>query len=477
VDALWLAGVIAFSIRLVGGWSVAVRLRSRGVQSAPGEWQRALTRLQARIRVSQPVRLLTSSIVHAPMVIGSLRPVILIPFSSLTGLAAAQIEALLIHELAHIRRNDYLVNLLQSVAEALLFYHPAVWWISGHIRTERELCCDDIAVSFSGDVLAYASALADLEASRSPRAAVAANGASLSDRIARLLGHPRAACSRPGISAAAMLAAVTVAALFAQSGARPKFEAATVKVSPEQRSQMVRPMPGRLTANASLKLLMQNAYSLQTFQIVGGPGWIESERFQIEATAGTNATRAQIFQMLQSLLEERFQLKVHHETREVAVYNLVAAKGGPKLPPPKDGNCAPAPDTPNEWAGGRMAAPGQGPSSLPRCGDIRVMLESSGARMQGGNVPMRELARTLSMVLGRSVIDKTGYGAPFDITLDFLPDQVTSAVPPPPPGAPVDPNNPSILVALQEQLGLKLDSARGPVDVLVIDHVERPEGN
>jgi len=124
-----------------------------------------------------------------------------------------------------------------------------------------------------------------------------------------------------------------------------------------------------------------------------------------------------------------------------------------------------------------MAPPGQGPNSLPRCGDIRVMLESSGARMQGGNVPMRELARTLSMVLGRGVIDKTGYTTPFDIVLDFLPGQATSAMPPPPPGAPVDPNNPSILIALQEQLGLKLESTRGPVDVLVIDRVERPSGN
>ena len=473
IDAFWLAGVIAFSIRLAGGWVVAMRLRTRGVQTASAEWH-ALVR---RIGISRPVRFLLSPAVTAPMVIGWLRPVVLMPVATLAALPVEQIEALLMHELAHIRRHDYLVNLFQSVAEALLFYHPAVWWISGHVRAERESCCDDIAVSLSGDVLAYATALAELDSSRAPHAAMAANGVTLSDRIARLLGYPRASCRRPALGAAVALVAVTAIAVFAQSGARPKFDAAVVKPSQEQRMQMVRPQPGRLTANASLKLLLQNAYSLQPFQIAGGPGWVESERYQIEATAGGNASRAQIFLMLQSLLEERFQLKVHRETRELPAYALMATKS-PKLPAPKSGNCAPPPpDAPNEWAGGRMAPPGQGPSQLPRCGDIRVMLESSGARMQGGSVMMTELARTLSMVLARTVIDRTGYTAPFDIVLDFLPDQATSAMPPPPPGAAVDPNNPSIFAALQEQLGLRLESTKGPVDVLVIDHAERPAEN
>jgi beta-lactamase regulating signal transducer with metallopeptidase domain len=131
--------------------------------------------------------------VRVPTVVGWLRPVILMPVGALAGLPAEQVEALLLHELAHIRRADYLVNLLQSAAEALLFYHPAVWWISGHIRAEREACCDDMAVAVTGDVLAYAQTLANLEASRTVpmRAALAANGGSLANRIARLLGHSR----------------------------------------------------------------------------------------------------------------------------------------------------------------------------------------------------------------------------------------------------------------------------------------------
>ena len=114
------------------------------------------------------------------------------PLGALAGLPPEQVEALLLHELAHIRRHDYLVNILQSVAEAILFYHPAVWWVSAHMRAERELCCDDIAVSVSGDVLTYARALADLESYRPShaRTAMAANGGSLAPRIARLLGQP-----------------------------------------------------------------------------------------------------------------------------------------------------------------------------------------------------------------------------------------------------------------------------------------------
>ena len=139
-----------------------MRLRSRLVRPAPSEWQQALDRLKTRIRVSRPVRLLVSSLVQAPAVVGWLRPVVLVPVGALAGLPAEQIEALLVHELAHIRRHDYLVNVLQSVVEALLFYHPAVWWVSGHIRTEREQCCDDVAVSVSGDVLTYARALAEI---------------------------------------------------------------------------------------------------------------------------------------------------------------------------------------------------------------------------------------------------------------------------------------------------------------------------
>jgi uncharacterized protein (TIGR03435 family) len=277
-----------------------------------------------------------------------------------------------------------------------------------------------------------------------------------------------------------MLLGATALAVFGQSAARPKFEVASIKPSQEQRFMMVRPLPGRLTATAPVRILMQNAYTAQPFQILGGPAWVNSERYEIDAKADGNATRAQLFLMLQSLLEDRFQLKIHRETRELGVYALVPAKSGLKLPPPKAGSCvAPPPDAPPDWAGGRMQPPGKGQPPLARCGSANVMLQPSGARIQGGKIPMLEFTRVLSMVLGRTVIDKTGFPDLFDLRLDFLPDEITAALPPPPPdsAAAADPNNTSILTAIQEQLGLRLESSKGPVEVIVIDHVERPTAN
>jgi uncharacterized protein (TIGR03435 family) len=485
VVAVWIAGAMVFWLRLLGGWIFAERLRSRLVRPAPREWQQALDRLKTRIRVSRPVRLLVSSLVQTPAVVGWLRPVVLVPVGALAGLPLEQVEALLLHELAHIRRHDYLVNVVQSVVEALLFYHPAVWWISGHIRAERELCCDDAAVSVNGDVDTYVRALAELELARPAhlKTVMAAAGGSLAHRIGRLLGQSRPAprtLSGPGIIAAAIFLAITALAVFGQPAARPKFEVASIKPSQGRGFMMVRPLPGRLTADASLKLLMQNAYTVQPFQVAGGPDWIDSNHFEIEAKADGNAGRAQIFLMLQSLLEDRFQLKIHRETRELPVYALVAARSGLKLPPPKEGACvSPAPDAVPEWAGGRMTPPGQAPPPLARCGSVSVMLDARGARMQGGKIPMPEFIRILSMVLGRTVVDKTGFTALFDVRLDFLPDEATAAMPPPPPdaaGASPD-SSPSILVALREQLGLRLESTKGPVEVIVVDHVEQPSAN
>ena len=415
--------------------------------------------------------------------VGWLRPVVLVPAGALAGLPPEQVEALLLHELAHIRRHDYLVNIVQSVVEALLFYHPAVWWVSGHIRCERELCCDDAVIAVNRDAVTYARALSEL-ATATParmRAVMAATGGSLVHRIARLLGRPRPAPHThhgPGVAAAAILAAIVAFVAFGQSAAHPKFEVASVKPSTEQRFRMVRPLPGRLTADAPVQLLMQNAYAVQPFQIAGGPDWINSEHYQIEAKADGKASRDQILLMLQGLLEDRFQLKIHRETRQLPVYALVPAKSGLKLTPPQEGSCVtPAPDAVPDWAGGRIAPPGRGQPPSPRCGSVGVMVVPDGARMQGGKVTMAEFVRMLSMVLGRTVVDKTGFTNLFDLRLDFLPDEITAGLPPPPPDAPNDFKTPSILSALPEQLGLRLESTKGPVEVIVVDHLERPTAN
>jgi uncharacterized protein (TIGR03435 family) len=484
VVAIWFSGAIVGWARLAGGWVIAERMRRQSVRAAPPEWQQRLEALQQRIAVSRPVRLLVSPLTRTPAVVGWWRPVVLVPMGALAGLPSEQVEALLLHELVHIRRHDYLVTIAQSVVEALLFYHPAVWWVSGHMRTERELCCDDTTVAITGDAAGYARALAEVASAQWTRftPAMAATGGPLAYRVARLLGQSRPApraVSGAGIVASAVLLGATALAVFGQSAARPQFEAASIKPSTNMQFMAVRPQPGRFSANATVTLLIVNAYSVQNFQIVGLPSWADSERFEVEAKAEGNANREQILLMVQSLLEDRFRMRAHRESKEMPVYELVAARNGLKLPAIHDGACVEPPtDMPANSPGARMRPPEPGPAPLPPCGRVAVRLSPGGAQMQGGKVAMSELARSLSAIMGRTVVDRTGVKDPFDLKVEFLPDQATGSIPPPPPGsATAESGLPSITTALQEQLGLRLQSTRGPVDVLVIDHIERPSAN
>jgi len=195
---LWMAGVLLFQLRCLASWMAAGRLRRLGVCGAPDAWLKRLDALRERLRMARPVTLLESCLADVPVVIGHLRPVILVPVGLLAGLPAGQVEAILVHELAHIRRGDYLINLMQTIVEGLLFYHPAVWWISAVIRTERENCCDDLVVATSGNAHEYATALAALAENRwaTREMALAATGGVLLKRIRRLLAPregPRAA--------------------------------------------------------------------------------------------------------------------------------------------------------------------------------------------------------------------------------------------------------------------------------------------
>ena len=185
----WIVGVSLFYLRRVAGCISVRRLRHRGVCCASDRWQKELVRLSAQLRLSRPALLLESCLADVPIVLGHFRPLILMPLGLLAGLPAAHIEAILLHELTHIRRSDYLVNVLQRLVESLLFYHPAVWWISRVMCAERENCCDDAAVAISGNAREYAVALAALEQNRwsGRQPAIAATGGSLVKRIRRLL--------------------------------------------------------------------------------------------------------------------------------------------------------------------------------------------------------------------------------------------------------------------------------------------------
>jgi beta-lactamase regulating signal transducer with metallopeptidase domain len=188
----WVAGVILLTIRLVGAWWRLRRLLTRDVWPLVDRWATLTSHMCDAFDVHRKVQFLESRLADVPVVISWLRPVVLVPTSIMTNLTPAEVEALLAHELAHIRRRDDVVNLLQTVIETLLFYHPAVWWLSARLRQEREHCCDDLAAEMIGDRVIYSRALmaaAQLATSRPERLAVAANGGKLVVRIRRLLGR------------------------------------------------------------------------------------------------------------------------------------------------------------------------------------------------------------------------------------------------------------------------------------------------
>ncbi len=218
IVSMWLAGVLLLSLRIVFGYVSAQRLMVRGTRPVEWRWQETLQILCARLGVMRPVRLLESAMVQVPTAIGWLRPVILLPACALIGLSPQQLEAVIAHELAHIRRHDYLVNILQRMIETLLFYHPAVWWLSRKVRIEREYCCDDLAVAACGNALLYARALAEMEEMRAePQLAIAANGGQLFDRIRRLVGIPEPRSNGLTGSLAGLIALLTIVALVASS--------------------------------------------------------------------------------------------------------------------------------------------------------------------------------------------------------------------------------------------------------------------
>lgn len=189
IVTLWLLGVFALAIWHLGGYAQLQKLRRKMVKQVDSSLNGKLKVLAQKLGVTHTVQLLESALVQIPTVVGWLKPVILLPASALTGLTSEQLEAILAHELAHIKRYDYLVNILQTIVEILGFYHPAVWWISHKIRCERENCCDDIAVAICGDKIHYAKALASMEEIRGRnQLAVAATGGNLFSRICRLLG-------------------------------------------------------------------------------------------------------------------------------------------------------------------------------------------------------------------------------------------------------------------------------------------------
>jgi uncharacterized protein (TIGR03435 family) len=439
---VWCTGAGLLSLRLIFESVFARRLKSAPAWPVPQEWSPRLHQLAARIGVSSHISFRISTRTPVACVIGWLRPVILLPVGMLAGLRADQVEAVLAHEIAHIRRHDYLVNLLQRLAEAVLFYHPAVWWISREIRREREHCCDDIAVAVTGDAILYAEALADLETSRASlrHAALAATDGSLADRLSRLLGISRPHANFTGLPAFGVVAALILmigAVLVAQeAGPKPSFEATSITLSPpEFVGFQSYASGGRYTAlTASVRDLVAFAYGVLNFQISGGPSWASTTHYNISAKIDTATSPPQLRQMLQTLLADRFGLRFHRITRNRSGYALIIDKNGPKLT--------------------EIKSPGPG-------------LNFGRGRLNGRGANMRLLASQLSSQMEVPVADRTNLTALYDFTLTWSPDPEADA------GL-----GPSISTALRQQLGLRLDPVRNvPVEYFVIDAVHQPSAN
>jgi uncharacterized protein (TIGR03435 family) len=482
---VWLAGALFVLMRWVAQWRQSACLIRQARPVTEGDAAETVRRVAERAGVRTPVRIASSSALLEPGVFGWLRPVLFLPEGIEKHLSAEQLEAVIAHEISHVRRRDNLFAAIQALVEAVFWFHPLVWWIGARLLEERERACDEEVLARGSEPLAYAEGI--LRTCRlyleSPSPCMSGvTGADLKERIMRITSQIKTRNPGPGkkaLLAVAAALAVTAPIVFgllhapvvrAQSQAAPqRFEVASIKPGdPSSRNTFVNITPGGgfRASNINLKFLIHVAYHVENFQISGGPAWMNSERYDIDAKSSDGAAvdirkmseaqrdefQKRIELKIQGLLAERFKLAIHRESKEVPIYELVVAKNGPKL-------ISVAADDGKRQRGMRMR-PGQ--------------FEGMGATL-----PM--LAQTLSDATGRKVIDKTGLAGNYDFKLDWTPapGQMT-----PPPGGqpepvlpPPDPNGPSIFTAVQEQLGLKLQSAKGPVEMIVIDGVEKPSAN
>jgi uncharacterized protein (TIGR03435 family) len=438
-----------------------------------------------------------------PGVFGLWRPVLLLPQGIVERLTPAQLEAVLAHEICHIRRRDNLTASLHMLVEALFWFHPLVWWIGAHLVEARERACDEAVLSLGGAPRDYAEGIlrvckSYLESPLQSFSGVTGSDirkrihAILTGRVARELSYTNKVVLT--ITAIAALAVPVIIGVMnaplirAQSAARPQFEVASLKpdngCENRPRGGNLSPSPGRLEIPcATLRNLIQVAYGTfrdgatvnsELLHTEGGPAWLQSERYSLSAKAETPVrTELLAGPMLQVFLEERFGLKTHRETRQAPVYAMSVAKGGLKVQPLAEGGCTPIDLT--------------HPPPLPKPGDpvpnlCGVMIirptENRAMTIEIRGSTMTQFAQRLSGAAGRTVIDQTGIQGQFNFHLEFTPDPGGFGQPATPttPEPSAD-SAPDLFVALQEQIGLKLSPNHGPVSYLIIDHVERPAAN
>lgn len=496
--AAWVIGTLVCLVPvLLTPW----HLRRLRTASRPWRESDSFARAIAADVGSRHVMLRVHDRVTAPLTCGVARPMVVLPTDA-TRWPDDDVKRAVVHELEHVRRGDWCVHVATRVVCALYWFHPLVWMAWRQLSLESERACDDAVLRVS-DRTAYAQQLVTLARRHSQPPALPVlsmvDRSDLSARIASLLDDTQAR-GRLGLAramatvAAAGLLTATVAPLRAagqgaqvpstQPGTVSAFDVVSIK---ENRSgdtvQGSRRQPGRIViTNLPLRMLIVSYFGLQPQQLTGGPDWIDSARYDITAQFSGEipvtepGTVGPLQLMMQRMLAERFKLAVHTETREIPIYALTMARSdrtpGPKLRPAAT-DCEAVMNAMLKAVregGGPPPEPPQLPDGRPACG----MRFGPGGRMTAGGTSMARLAQSMSRLAGRIVVDRTGLTGGFDLDLEFTPDPAAAAQPP---AAGGDANLPSLFTALEEQLGLKLQPQRGPVEVLVIDRVERPTEN
>lgn len=532
IPSIWFAGAAMLLTRFVISLWRLYRIRKASEAVTDAGLLADVARFGRRVRVWR------NDAIGAPVTWGIVRPTVLVP-AGFEELPAESRDAVMRHELAHIQAHDFLLRGLAEIAHALIWFQPLMWIVRRQLREEQELACDNRVLAAGGKASAYAKLLLDWDARRGMDASIAvgiSHGSCLKRRLYALLDTdlrrdtvggaavagglvlalaaalPLAAISfsqaipvqptaaqagqpvHPAQLAQAQIAPPPVQALApqpaAQPAVRPRFDVVSIKpCKPGVSSGPGTPTyggdssPGRLHIGCGILAgsdntgMIQAAYNryaggyLNSFRVIpieGGPDWIHSERYEIDATSDAHPSLLMMQgPLMQTILEDRFRLRIHRETRLGPVYELALGKGSPKLKPLQDESCVPP------IIGGPL------PPLAPDQRRCRNMLYPRGVEMEGGTLSM--LAGLLGMALDRPVIDKTGITSYFEIHLVFSPDDFAGTRPATnEPGAPAAvraADAPGIFQAIQEQLGLRLVPAKGPVDVLVIDHVERPSEN
>ena len=509
ICAIWVSGFVA----VVAGWA--------------REWLRirAVVRAAKPLPLGLPIRVVSTSARLEPGVFGIFRPVLLLPDGIAVRLTQAQLQAVLAHELCHVRRRDNLSAAVHMLVEALFCFYPPVWWLGARLMNERERACDEEVLRLGSEPEAYAEGILNVCKCymESPVACVSGiSGSDLKKRIVRIMTQ-----RLPGkltVGRKLLLAAIGIAAiagplvfgvLAVQStqspsvpqwqtaaGGKMAFDVASVKPTqtrgrPTSNVPLIgdayAPTGGLFSAtNTSLMNYMRFAFKdiklayRATPDLTGAPSWIRTDQYDIEAKTQGNPTKDQMRLMMQSLMADRFKLTVHHETRQLPVYALVLSKGG-KLGlqlNPDDGSCSTTlADVQALDAAPRMPAPAQSAAAASQippipCGVLILAPASAPGRLRiaGRKVKLAllaEMAPNPTSGVDRPVFDRTGLVGTFDISIEWAP-RLTG---PAPPGFTPDPDGPMFAEALQDQLGLKLVPQTGPVDVLVIDNVERPSEN